>query len=92
MNNNNSVTLNYSLYSTETGVLWNWYDNAKVSVNIDFDEKSCLISWNQEGLLSLAQHLVSLAQDGAPTWTHFHLDDFSSLEKGSNEIIFEKID
>lgn len=88
---NNSINLYYPLYTKEKGVLWNWNENSKVSVKIDFDEKSCLISWNKEWLLSLAQHLVSLAQDWAPTWTHFHFDDFSSLEKGSDEIIFEKI-
>ncbi len=89
--NKNTITLQFPIYNKETWVLWIWNEESKVLANINLNEKSILISWNKNWLLSLAQYLVSLAQDWAPTWSHFHLDDFSYLESGSSEIIFEKI-
>lgn len=47
------------------------------------------ISANREGLLSLAKHLMTLA-DGEPG-DHVHYDEHNSLKEGSAEIIIEKV-
>lgn len=50
-----------------------------------------IISANREGLLSLANHLLNLAQAEVPCGTHIHLDEYNSLEDGSLDLIVEKI-
>jgi len=51
---------------------------------------TAIIIANKEGLLSLANHLVNLAQDAIPKGSHIHFDDSNSLEDGSVELIIEK--
>ena len=45
---------------------------------------------NRAGLLSLARILTDLAQGQAGD--HVHLDEHSSLEDGSTELVIERID
>ena len=54
------------------------------------NKENIVISANKEGLLSLANHLVNLAQYDIPVGSHIHLDQYNSLEKGSNDVIFQK--
>ena len=63
-----------------------WIDGAQIKVSIAGD--TALISANREGLLSLADHLASLA-DGIPG-DHIHYDVYNSLEEGSSGLIIEK--
>jgi len=65
----------------------NWIDGFEISVRIE--NGAAVISANREGLLSLANHLKSLAEE--PLGTHIHLDAYNSLEEGSSELIFETI-
>ncbi len=44
-----------------------------------------VISANREGMLSLAKHLIALA-DGVPG-DHIHYDAYNSLEEGSTEML-----
>ena len=44
-----------------------------------------VISANREGMLSLAKHLIALA-DGVPG-DHIHYDAYNSLEEGSAEML-----
>lgn len=69
-------------------MIFNWIDGYKINVAIDGN--SVVISANKEGLLSLANHLQSLAEEPAPR-EHFHLDEFNSLEDGSAELVVEKV-
>ena len=46
-----------------------------------------ILSANREGLLSLAKQLTALAN--GVSGDHIHYDEYSSLEKGSAEIIIE---
>ena len=64
----------------------NWADGFEINVRIDND--TAVISANREGLLSLANHLKSLAEE--PPGSHIHLDAYNSLEEGSSELILEK--
>lgn len=77
-------------YNAKDGLKLNWTDNYKIEVNNNQGE--ILISANEEGLLSLANHFLTLAQTNVPTGTHIHLDEYNSLEKGSEEVVIQKID
>ena len=63
-----------------------WIEGFKLSCKIDHE--SVIISANKEGLLSLANHLITLANEDSNN--HFHLDEHNSLEEGSKELIIEK--
>lgn len=65
----------------------NWVD--EFEINVQIENGAAIISANREGLLSLANHLKSLAE--APTGSHIHLDAYNSLEEGSSELILEKM-
>lgn len=64
---------------------FNWEDGFVIRVSSQNDE--VLISANREGLVSLANHLLALADEGG----HFHLDQHNSLEDGSCELIVERV-
>jgi hypothetical protein len=49
-----------------------------------------ILTANKEGLLSLANHLLNLAQDKIPSGYHMHFDENNSLEEGSLDLILEK--
>ncbi|RZK27124.1 MAG: hypothetical protein EOO43_00650, partial [Flavobacterium sp.] len=53
-------------------------------------EGEILILANKAGLISLARHLLSLAQESVPEGYHIHFDEYNSLEDGSVEIILQK--
>ena len=65
----------------------NWTDGFEIKVRIE--NGAAVISANREGLLSLADHLKSLAEE--PSGSHIHLDAYNSLEEGSSELILGKI-
>ena len=60
-----------------------WTDGFKIAVNIEND--TAVIEANKEGLLSLAGHLTTLAEQ--EPGCHFHLDKYNSLEDNSAELI-----
>ena len=65
-----------------------WMEGFKVSVNT-FTDHEVTISANKEGLLSLACQLKVLAE-GMPG-DHIHYDENNSLEKGSLDLVIEKV-
>lgn len=64
----------------------NWVEGFAISTHIDAGAMT--ISANREGLLSLANCLIELAEE-APG-SHIHLDAYNSLEEGSPELIIER--
>lgn len=54
------------------------------------DDSAVVISANRAGLVSLARHLLTLAQDGVPAHTHIHLDADNALACDSCELILVK--
>ena len=64
-----------------------WIDGC--SITFRMDGSSAILSANKAGLLSLASHLITLAE-GKPG-DHIHLDSYNSLEDGSDELIIEQI-
>ena len=74
-----------SLFSFE------WEDGFVIKTSIT--EDGCFyLKANSAGLISIAKHLLSLAQKEVPSYGHFHLEEFTSLEDGSVEMIIEKDD
>ena len=68
-------------------MIFHWVDGFRI--NVRTDEDTAVISANREGLLSLAQHLITLAEE--KPGSHFHLDEDNSLEEHSAELIVERI-
>ena len=65
-----------------------WEDGFAIRVRCERD--AVIVSANREGLVSLARHLRTLADE--PNQSHFHLDEHNSLEDGSCELIIEKVE
>ena len=83
------MTLDIPDYSPETGVVLKWENDAEIKVsNVDGE---VLIEANADGLTSLANHLLNLAQAAVPSGAHIHLDEHNSLEDGSSPLIITKL-
>ena len=67
---------------------FHWIDG--FTVNVAIDGNNVVITANKEGLLSLVNHLRALAEEPV-SGSHFHLDEYNSLEDGSAALIVEKI-
>lgn len=72
-------------YCAEKGLRLQWEKGFAISVNAI--ENEVTIRANKSGLISLARHLLTLAQDSAPKHSHIHLDEYNSLDNGSAEFI-----
>jgi len=75
-------------YTAESGLILEWGDGFEIVAKAE--NGATIITANKEGLISLARHLLTLAQDEVPTGGHFHLDEYNSLESGSTELIIGK--
>lgn len=65
-----------------------------LNVQIEEHHQEVMITADKEGLIMLARHLLTLAQDEVPSGCHIHYDDDTSsgiLEKGSRTIVVSKI-
>lgn len=76
-------------YNKNTGLQLCWGDGYMIKVASE--HKEVVISANREGLISMANHLLNLAQVDVPCGTHIHLDEYNALEDGSIDLIIEKI-
>lgn len=74
-------------YDPNKGIAYLW--EAGFEISTDTNGNAIKISANKEGLISLANHLLTLAE--APIKGHLHYDDLNSLEDGSIELIIDKI-
>jgi hypothetical protein len=78
-------------YQSEQGLIFEWEPGFIIMASEDSKNKTITIMANRSGFISLARHLLELAQEQVPNGEHFHLDEYNSLEKGSCELIFERI-
>jgi hypothetical protein len=73
-----------------------WETNFKIETSLSksnaFEKTHIIIEANSAGLISLARYLLYLAQPYKIIGSHYHFDDDNSLEKGSVELIIEKIE
>lgn len=67
-------------YCAEKGLQLQWEKDFAISVNALGNEVT--IRANKSGLISLARHLLTLAQDSVPKHSHIHPDEYNSLEGG----------
>lgn len=70
------------------GLEFIWEDNFKIKVSSQ--SNALVLQANREGLISLARHFLTLAQDNVPAYSHVHLDELNSLEDGSLELIISR--
>lgn len=82
------VKINIPEYTKEKGFKFEWEQGFEIESKLMNSE--ILISANKAGLISLAKHLLELAQDEIRPGYHLHLDENNSLEDGSLSIIIQK--
>lgn len=75
-------------YDNTKGFQYLWEDD--FSILVSENGGAVIIDANNEGLKSLAWHLLTLAQKDYPKGTHIHYDEYNSLENGSMELIINK--
>ncbi len=75
-------------YSELNGLKYKWENGFEIEVK-SINGMTKIIA-NKEGLRSLANHFLNLAQDEVPMGHHLHFDENNSLEDGSSELIIEK--
>lgn len=83
------LKINIPEYTKEKGTVSIWEEGFVIKSEVLNDQ--IIISANQAGLISLAKHLLFLAQNETPVNCHYHLDELNSLETGSKEIVICKI-
>lgn len=76
-------------YTPEQGIRTDW--EYGFTIDVRQTHGAVHIKANQAGLVSLARHLLVLAQAGVPTGHHIHLDESNALEDGSHQLIIEKL-
>ncbi len=76
-------------YIKEKGLRFVWEQGYTIQTNLETN--TIVLSANAEGLISLARHMLMLAQTEIPPGSHVHLDDSNSLEDGSCEFVITKI-
>lgn len=64
-----------------------WENGFEIRAAVDGGEVT--VSANREGMLSLANILMDLADE--KPGTHVHLDEHNSLEEGSCELVVERV-
>jgi len=83
------VNIEIPKYNEDRGITYVWTDGFEL--NVTADSNVVLIKANKEGLISMANHLLNLAQDDIPKNHHMHFDEINSLEEGSMELIIQKV-
>lgn len=82
------IKLDVPKYNPEDGIKYNWVKGFNIKVK--YEDGNFVLKANKEGLLSLANHLLNLAQQEIPSGYHLHFYENNSLEEGSLDLIIEK--
>jgi len=83
------VTLEVPDYVPENGLQLLWEPAPEITAVLDPDG-AVIVTANPDGLVSLARHLLALAQESVPAGRHIHLDAFNALEDDSVGLILER--
>ncbi|GAB3814679.1 Imm32 family immunity protein [Micromonospora zhanjiangensis] len=85
------VDVEVAVYDPALGVATWWNDGTVLRAEVwDSPERTVVISGNPAGLVSLARHLLTLAQDAVPDGRHLDFDTYCGwLEEGSAAIRIE---
>jgi hypothetical protein len=76
-------------FDPQRGLRFEWEDGFEIGVEILDSE--ILVTTNRAGLVSLARHLLTLAQDGVPSGHHIHLTADQEIDS-SVDVILERRD
>jgi hypothetical protein len=79
------ITIEVPDYVLENGISYEWVGAPQIKASLE--DGSIVIAANRDGLISLAGHLLNLAQEGVPAGEHMHFGDYNSLEEDSVELI-----
>ena len=83
------LEINVPDYSRELGLQLVW--EAGFAITVQSDQNAVVLQANRAGFVSLARHLLLLANVNVPVGSHLHLDSLNALEDGSCELIVEKV-
>jgi len=83
-----NVTLSVPDHVPGGPLRFSWDDGYEIAVDRAGGE--VVIRANAAGLVSLARHCLTLAQQTVPPGSHIHLSDVGELEDGSGELIIER--
>lgn len=84
------MTTQVSAVTDGTTRVFAWEEDARIEVrNLG---REIVIEANAAGLRTLADHLLTLAQDGTPDGAHLHLEENNGLEEGSASLVLERCD
>lgn len=85
------VSVEVMVYEPALGVGTWWDDGTVLRAEVwESPERTVVISGNSAGLVSLARHLLTLAQDSVPDGRHLDFDTYCGwLEEGSAAIRIE---
>jgi hypothetical protein len=85
------VTVEVTTYDPSLGVGTWWDEETVLRAEVwESPEKTVVLSGNPAGLVSLARHLLTLAQDSVPDGRHFDFDSYCGwLEEGSAAVRIE---
>ncbi|MCE7057734.1 hypothetical protein LZF95_23830 [Algoriphagus sp. AGSA1] len=83
-----NIKIEVPSFSIDRGIEYKWENGFEIEVK-DVNGAITIIA-NKEGLISLANHFMNLAQQEVPKGYHLHFNEFNSLEEGSLELIIQK--
>lgn len=75
-------------FKVDKGIKYKWENSFEIETK--YKSGVIMIIANKEGLISLANHLLNLAQAEVPSGHHLHFDEYNSLENNSLELIIQK--
>lgn len=82
------ILINVPDYNSEEGIKYIWENNFEIEVRGNGAE--IVLIANKAGLISLATHFLTLAEDSVMPGVHLHYDENNSLEEGSYDLIIQK--
>ena len=72
------------------GLSYSWDEDFEIFVNYDKKYQTVNIIANTEGLISLARHILTLAQPEVPVGFHHHYDNMNSPDSELCNLIIMK--
>lgn len=84
-----NITIAVPDYEEHGHLRFEWDEGFEIA--LDREGGEVVIKANVPGLISLARHMMTLAQRAVPVGSHLHLADGLELEEGSGDLIIDKV-
>lgn len=82
------IEVNVPDYDKSKDLIFQW--DRSYSIGVYLEDELVKIVANKAGLISLARHLLMLANEDVPNHSHMHFDENSCLENDSFDLLIEK--